>query len=268
MVVLSVKYFFSIGDMYIIRFIFRFITLPLHVVLSWIIVNCALPNESSVSPKLSGRQRFLMQSTFRLVLKIVGIKVKVLGAIDDRANLFLSNHISWLDIIILGVHAPASFIAKQQIKNWPFIGAIATKFGSIFINRGALGSEGQEMIGAHLSGGGSVVLFPEGCIRPTFKVRKFILRILREVEHQGLRVQPLAIAYPLGGKGNEAILERGGWHLVRVAMRLFRGPSTNVTLCCLPSFDASQMSYIEIGEKAHSLLTQEIRKAYPDEEDV
>ena len=254
--------------MYIVRFIFRFITLSLHVILSWIIVHCALPKVPSLSPKLSRRQRFLMQSTFRVVLKIVGIKIKVLGEIDKRANLFLSNHISWLDIIILGVYAPASFIAKQQIKGWPLIGAIATKFGSIFINRGAVGTQGYKTISTHLAGGGSAVLFPEGRILPTFKVRKFTLRILREAEHRGLRIQPLAVAYPLGNKGNEAILERGGWNLMSVAMRLFQRPSTDAILCCLPSFDASEMSYVEIGEKAHSLITQEIRKAYPDEEEV
>ena len=59
----------------------------------------------------------------RTVLKILGVKVKLLGNKTDlRPLVLVGNHTSYLDIIILGSIMPISFIAKEEIKDWFLFG--------------------------------------------------------------------------------------------------------------------------------------------------
>ena len=54
----------------------------------------------------------------KLITKIIGLKIDSVGDISgDKKVLFVSNHLSYLDIIILGSLIPGRFIAKS--KDWP-----------------------------------------------------------------------------------------------------------------------------------------------------
>ena len=55
------------------------------------------------------------------IRNILGIKLKISGKQESRKVLFISNHVSYLDIIILGSVVNAVFVAKSEIRNWPII---------------------------------------------------------------------------------------------------------------------------------------------------
>ena len=62
----------------------------------------------------------------KLILIILGVKIKVRGSVSKKKPLILvGNHISYLDILILGSLYPICFIAKHEIKNWFFFGFLA-----------------------------------------------------------------------------------------------------------------------------------------------
>ena len=63
------------------------------------------------------------------VVKIIGIKVIIEGKPDYTADLYVSNHVTYLDIIILNRILPVNFIAKKDIASWPVIGYLASKTG-------------------------------------------------------------------------------------------------------------------------------------------
>ena len=72
----------------------------------------------------------------RILLKILGIKVKLIGKNAGVRPLILAgNHTSYLDIIILGSIMPICFIAKDDIKHWFLFGFLAKMQNTIFINR-------------------------------------------------------------------------------------------------------------------------------------
>jgi len=72
----------------------------------------------------------------RQVCRILGVTIHCHGTVaEDRPVLLVSNHISWLDIIVLSAVAPVSFVAKSEVGTWPFISWLAKLQGTIFINR-------------------------------------------------------------------------------------------------------------------------------------
>lgn len=54
---------------------------------------------------------------------------------QDRSTLFLTNHISYLDIVVLGSVFPVNFVAKGEVSSWPIFGLAARLFNCVFIDR-------------------------------------------------------------------------------------------------------------------------------------
>ena len=102
-----------------------------------------------------------------MVLKDLGFEIEVQGHCARLENcIIVGNHISYLDIpVLLSVVPEARFIAKDDLKKWPMIGAVATFAGTIFVSRGA-GSDrtaAKEMIERQLLNRGvKMVVFPSG----------------------------------------------------------------------------------------------------------
>jgi 1-acyl-sn-glycerol-3-phosphate acyltransferase len=78
--------------------------------------------------------------------------------------LLVSNHLSYLDILILAALTPARFVAKSEVRNWPVFGWFARLAGTIFVerNKRSQAAQSAEQIALALSEGSLVVLFPEG----------------------------------------------------------------------------------------------------------
>ena len=71
----------------------------------------------------------------RFAMKVVGVKVTVIGApSDERPLLIAANHASWLDIPVLGSVCRMSFVAKSEIAGWPVFGTLARLQRTIFVD--------------------------------------------------------------------------------------------------------------------------------------
>lgn len=72
----------------------------------------------------------------RLILACLGVRVTLEGTPSPQRPLLLTaNHVSWLDISLLGSRLPLSFIAKSEVKTWPVVGLFARLQRTIFIDR-------------------------------------------------------------------------------------------------------------------------------------
>ena len=101
----------------------------------------------------------------RLVARLFGMRIRVLGKpVTGEGVLLLANHTSWIDIVLFSAVQPLSFVAKSEIARWPLFGSLARLQRTVFVERerraktGAVAGE----IGARLSAGDCLVLFPEG----------------------------------------------------------------------------------------------------------
>ena len=100
----------------------------------------------------------------KLCRRIFGIKIKIFGKVFANSPILLvSNHASYLDIMILGSLFKTSFVAKKEVAKWPLFGILAKLQNTIFIDRRIASLKNQEnKIIEHLNKKKNLVIFPEG----------------------------------------------------------------------------------------------------------
>lgn len=142
------------------RVIFRLLWLIAEFTLA--ALNCA--RCCGLSGNCSGSQRALwLQHTSRRMLRIFKTQFKTRGAIP-KSGLLVSNHLSYVDILVIATITPAMFVAKREVKSWPVFGFFAKLAGTVFVDRERRTRVGQTTseIETALNEGALVVLFPEG----------------------------------------------------------------------------------------------------------
>ena len=168
----------------------------------WIVI---MPVIFWVAKTLRFRNYTQLPHTFHHgVCFIFGFKRHFSGSLHTQApTLYVSNHISYLDIFVLG-GLPAYFIAKSEVANWPILGPMSRFQNTLFIERKA-GKARQQLsiLKGHLQKKNSLTLFPEGTstngmVVEPFKSSLFEAANLNDapekVAHK-VAIQPVTVAY-------------------------------------------------------------------------
>ncbi len=128
-----------------------------------------------------------------------GLRVRVEGRPLDGDVLFVSNHVTWLDILVLGGATGAAFVSRDDVEKWPVIGPLAALNDTLYVAReNKRQVHGQaDILRKTLASGRAVALFPEGTTEGGHVVLPFrpslfsaLFPALSEV-----KVQPAAIDY-------------------------------------------------------------------------
>jgi 1-acyl-sn-glycerol-3-phosphate acyltransferase len=141
-----------------------------------------------------------------MLCALLRVKVREIGApVRNHPVLIVSNHASWLDIIVIASIAPVAYVAKREVRGWPLVGAAARAEGAVFIDRDRRQNAGEASadIAARLTEGRPVLLFAEGTSSDGNRVLPFRSALLgaanaalaRLTPEQRLFVQPLSICY-------------------------------------------------------------------------
>lgn len=137
----------------------------------------------------------------RIARKLIGLRVAVEGKPAAPPLLIASNHLSWLDITLLGSVLPVSFIAKSEVAGWPVLGTLARLQRSIFIDRNRRTEAGRaaEAIAHRVGNGDIMVLFAEGTTGDGNRLLPFRSALLGAASaatgRPTITVQPVALAY-------------------------------------------------------------------------
>ena len=136
----------------------------------------------------------------KICLRIFGIKIKTFGKVSiNFPILLISNHASYLDIIILGSLFKTSFIAKKEISKWPLLCILAKLQNTIFIDRRVSSLKNQEnQIIKHLNEKKNLVIFPEGTSSDGNRVLPFkssLFNIFEKNLNSKILVQTITIVY-------------------------------------------------------------------------
>ena len=137
----------------------------------------------------------------KAVMKTIGVERELIG-LRSRSNIFVSNHISWLDILAMNSILDVVFIAKKEVRSWPGLGFLAVLGQTIFIERKSLNALSQKhALEVCLKKGQSVFFFPEGTSTDGSNVKQFKSSLF-EVCYSDLfkkkkwgSVQPITIIY-------------------------------------------------------------------------
>jgi 1-acyl-sn-glycerol-3-phosphate acyltransferase len=178
-----------------------------------------------IATRIGGRSSMKVAQLWqRFACFLIGIRVHVTGApSDDRPLLLLSNHSSWIDIVVLASVAPLSFIAKQEVAGWPVVGFLARTQRTVFVDRDRRQATGvqADAVAGRLSQGDIIVLFAEGTSSDGNQVLPFRSALVGAAQRAigdggSATVQPVAIAYrrmlgiPLGRQHRPAVAWYGG----------------------------------------------------------
>jgi 1-acyl-sn-glycerol-3-phosphate acyltransferase len=141
--------------------------------------------------------RAIPRAHHRLAARIIGLRVRCIGQPSAApSTLFVSNHVSYFDIIALGSIVPACFVAKADVARWPIFGFLAQVCRTLFIDRQASDPRGQiDTIRRRLDTAESLVVFPEGTSSDGSRVLPFKSTLFAAVEREPVVVQPISIRY-------------------------------------------------------------------------
>jgi 1-acyl-sn-glycerol-3-phosphate acyltransferase len=134
------------------------------------------------------------------LLRICGVTVRVVvmsGAEDIKPALIVSNHVSWLDIFVLNSVRPCRFVAKSDIRDWPLLGWLCEKAGTVFIARGRQRDVRRIFEGLvhSIHAGERVAFFPEGTTAPQGTLLPFHGNLFEAAIDAGVPVHPYALRY-------------------------------------------------------------------------
>lgn len=128
-----------------------------------------------------------------------GMEVRIVGEPLRSHVLFVSNHLSWLDIMLIAGASGAAFVSKDEVARWPVIGWLAALNNTVFVARTERNAvRGQaDALRAALATGQPVALFPEGTTEGGAEILPFRASLLASLfpPLPGLKVQPVAIDY-------------------------------------------------------------------------
>lgn len=157
--------------------------LVLVVALPWVLL-----------PQKSRGRRPLEKFAWMVLLSGFGVRIKTLGTINKGSPLFAANHVSWLDVAILGQALDAPFVAKAEVSEWPVIGLLARRYGCKFIDRkrrSTLPKSGQGEDQCR-----PLILFPEGTTSTGPGVLPFRSSLFAiATDGSGGKVQPISLVY-------------------------------------------------------------------------
>lgn len=130
---------------------------------------------------------------------VSGARVKVIGTPLSRDVFFISNHISWLDILALAGASGTAFVSKAELAEVPVVGWLASLNRTVFVKReNRMGVAAQiNSLREALSDNWSVTVFPEGTVTDGQSLLPFKTSMLRVLEPPPAEVlvQPVMIFY-------------------------------------------------------------------------
>lgn len=229
---------------------------------SWIIAHilAAFPLAIIFLPLKQGRHSSFQQSLIAWWLKglcrILHVRLSVQGKPSGEATMLVANHISWLDIPVLASAWQGRFLSKADVAEWPVIGWLLRRTGTLLIRRGARRASEQAIadIARTLEDGESVCIFPEGTTTDGSRVLHFHPRLFQAACQTGHHVQPVMLRYPSGQGISKTVPFIGDDEFLPHLLQLLREPFIDVELVFMPCLNTAGHLPDRLAEFARAMI--------------
>lgn len=184
-----------------------------------------------VSGRASRRwNEFAVRWWTRGLVTVMGISIEVSGAPPRKPFFLVSNHLSYVDVLVLGARLGPTFISKHELAGWPVLGHLARVTGTIFVNRDRKRDALRvlRMIDRAVEAGAGVVLFPEGTSTRGDRIYPLKTALLEWAAQRGFPVHAAAVRYESGDPARPAVNSVCWWGDMTFAPHF-------LTLLALPS---------------------------------
>ncbi len=185
-----------------VRVILRLVSLTLLTAvlfLGWLTTRLSALVSASAAART---HRFFLSTWSRLSMAILGVRLHVRGTPPRPPFFYASNHLSYLDIIVLMSQLDATFLSKKEVAGWPVLGFLARCVGTLFIDRTRKSDLVRVIaeVRTRLDRGQGVIVFPEGTSTDGSEVRSFRPSIFEVPLQAGLPIHYGSLSYetPVG----------------------------------------------------------------------
>jgi 1-acyl-sn-glycerol-3-phosphate acyltransferase len=139
----------------------------------------------------------IRQLFVKRALWLLGVKVEMETPPPQGAFIFVGNHRSYLDPIVVLRNVPALPVAKAEVAAWPLIGYGAKSSGVMFVKRESKSSRAATLDAMEevLRKGFAVLVYPEGTTHILPHTMEFRAGAFNLAVREGVRVVPMAIEY-------------------------------------------------------------------------
>ncbi len=150
-------------------------------------------------PRMAAEQREMQVQAWALqLLALWGIHLRVIGQpVRSGPALMVSNHISWLDILVIHAARFCRFVSKSDIRSWPIVGPLATGAGTLYIERTSR-KDALRMVhdmADAMKEGDVVAVFPEGTTSDGRELLPFHANLIQSAIVAGVPVQPMSLRF-------------------------------------------------------------------------
>lgn len=187
------------------------------------------------------------------IARLVGMRIVKYGEEPVPHALYVANHISFFDIIVISAMTNTTFISKDGIRKWPLVGQLSAGTGVVFIKRNKRSQIAQtiETTSNALKSGVTITVFPEGTTHFSDEPGKFHSSMYQAAIDAQVPIQAIALAYIRdGGHDRKAAYIRED-NILLTLFRIMARPHTNVHAVFCPPTDPN------MGERA--LLAEHTR---------
>lgn len=187
------------------------------------------------------------QGYARLLLAVLGVRLRIRGQLPPAPYLLVANHISWFDIPLLHALEPMWLVAKDGIRSWPLVGWLARAVGTVFIARGTEASRKRvaRRMAALLKHGMPIGIFPEAGISAERGVGRFHARLLAPAIRASVPIVPVAIRYYRNGDVHAERVFGPGSSLPGTMLSMMARPPCEGQIMIAPSLNTEEKALDE-----------------------
>jgi 1-acyl-sn-glycerol-3-phosphate acyltransferase len=218
--------------------------------------SCALIESALTMPFIARTQRLRARARWlhrwaSFASRVIGIHLTMNGSMP-RSGLLVSNHLSYIDIIVFSSVTPCIFVAKRDVAGWPFFGWLARAAGTIFVDRNLRREAVRALVQMEdaIRDGALVVLFPEATSSDGSSVLPFKPALLEPVRQLTCPIAAAAIDYslPRGGSVADEVCYWRDMTFVPHLLHLFSKPEIRAKVSIAP-FNSRGGSRKEIAQE-------------------
>lgn len=194
------------------------------------------------------------------MLAIFNVEIQCQGVmpnLDTQGAVIISNHISWLDIWLIYALRPVRFISKADVRDWPVIGWLAHRSGTLFIRRDLRRhtADINRQAAALLAQGDCIGLFPEGTTTDGQSLLPFHSSLFQPAVMHQAPIMLLAIRYHLAdGSIDTAPAYHGGLSLLDSFRAVLARRRIQVAVASLGTLDPHGKTRREISIAAQTAI--------------
>lgn len=211
----------------------------------------------------------IIEQWCREVLEALSVRLVLHGERPPESVssvLFVANHVSWMDILVINACRRAHFVAKAEVRQWPLVGWMAARTGTLFLNRTSLRGFARVTQGvtASLQRGQCVALFPEGTTTDGTSLQMFHSGMFESAIHAEALVWPVAIQYRRhDGRHDADIAFVGEQTLVASIRTVLTRPMTQARLLFASPIESSAGNRRELTAWSRQAIGRGLGKRSP-----